>query len=136
MDPNEAEAAAAQRLIAALDLYEPKFHSMVRDDMNPGTYEEVNVVLEEIRAAKLVIFRRVAGEAAEFLLAHSSLMTALWDFQLSKVRGTPSASASGLPALTADHDEAVDSLREACERIVRGSPAGTRKPPAAPSVGF
>ncbi|MBI2772239.1 MAG: hypothetical protein HYX47_21650 [Burkholderiales bacterium] len=136
MDQNEAEITAAQSLLAALDVYEAKFHSMVLDDMNPGTYEEVNRVLEQIRAAKLVIFRRVAGEAVEFLLAHSSLMTALWDFQLSRVRGTPSVSEGGLPGLTADHDEAVERLREACERIVRASGAGTRKPPAAPSVGF
>jgi hypothetical protein len=136
MEQVQAEVEAAKRLIAALDAYEVKFQAMVVGSMDAAAYEEVNVIIEEIRAAKLVIFRRIATEAVEFLLAHSSLMTALWDVQLARLRRTISASARSVPALTADHDHAIDYLRGACEKIVELSGKAIRKPPAAPSAGL
>jgi hypothetical protein len=102
--------------------------------MNNVFYEEVSKCLESIRDAKAVLFYHVVQESVEFLLAHSALMSALWDQQLSEIRGRPTAPAN-LGALHDSQEAAVERLRGACIRLIELR-LSVSTPPGAPSVGI
>jgi len=136
MDNELAEAQAARRLIAGIDLYEQKFQAMVDANMQASLYEEVSQAMAVIRDAKLVLFWRISRESMEFLLAHSALMGTLWDIHLSRARGMVSTAARALAAHTLDHEHAIEVLRAACERVLSQASRTSHKPPAAPSVGY
>ena len=136
MDTARAELEAARSLIAALGDYEVRFQAMVASKMDAEAYGRLSPLLDDIRRAKLEIFNEVTAEAVQFLLAHSTLMSALWAAQLAQVRGEEAPAAGGLARLNADHEEAIDNLRAACQRIVTSRSARVRKPPAAPSAGI
>ena len=136
MDTARAELEAARSLIASLGEYEVRFHAMVASRMDAEAYARLSPLLDDIRRAKLVIFNEIATEAVQFLLAHSTLMSALWATQLAQVRGEDAPAADGLARLNADHDEAIDNLRAACQRVAASRGGRVRKPPAAPSAGI
>lgn len=136
MDTARAELEAARSLIASLRDYETHFQAMVASKMDAEAYARLSPLLDDIRRAKLVIFNDVTTEAVQFLLAHSTLMSALWAIQLAQVRGEEAPAADGLARLNADHEEAIDNLRVACQRIVTSRSGQVRKPPAAPSAGI
>lgn len=136
MDTARAELEAARSLIAALEDYEARFQAMVASKMDAGAYGQLSPVLDDIRRAKLLIFNEVTTEAVQFLLAHSTLMSALWATQLAQVRGGEAPAAEGLARLNADHEDAIDRLRIACQYIVTSRSGRVRKPPAAPSAGI
>ena len=136
MDTARDELEAARSLIASLGDYEARFQSMVAAKMDAEAYAQLSPLLDDIRRAKLVIFNEVTTEAVQFLLAHSTLMSALWATQLAQVRGEEAPAADGLARLNADHEEAIDKLRIACQHIVTTRSGRVRKPPAAPSAGI
>lgn len=122
------EVEAARQLVAALDRYELKFRAMVDAGMDVGLYEEVSACLADIREAKTVIFSQVAPQSVDFVLAHTNLMTSLWNARLAQVRGeaVPFFDVQS-ETLRAEHDEAVEKLRLACQRII-----GAKRVPDAP----
>jgi hypothetical protein len=136
LDTARAELEAARSLIASLDEYEARFQAMVGLKMDAEAYARLGPVLDDIRRAKLVIFNEVTAEAVQFLLAHSTLMSALWATQLAQVRGELAPASDGLARLHADHEEAIDRLRIACQYVVTSRSGRVRKPPAAPSAGL
>lgn len=136
MEKARAELEAARSLIASLSDYEALFQAMVASKMDAEAYARLSPVLDDIRRAKLVIFNDVTTEAVQFLLAHSTLMSALWATQLAQVRGEEAPAADGLARLHTDHEEAIDRLRIACQYIVTSRSGRVRKPPAAPSAGI
>jgi hypothetical protein len=138
MDKATADIEAARKLIAALDRYQASFGAMVRANMDVAIYEQVNACLTEIREAKGVIFSQVASQSVDFVIAHTGLMTSLWNAQLARIRGE---SAPFLDVhhgnLRAEHDEAVERLRLACQQVLkdRRIPPSPRPSPS-PGPGY
>jgi len=131
------EVEAARKLIAALDAYEVKFKAMVDAGMDVAIYEQVSACLGDIRDAKTVIFSHVAPQSVDFVLAHTSLMTSLWNARLAQTRGqsVPFFDVQS-EALRAEHDEAVERLRLACQKVIRGRRVpDAPKPSPSPNAG-
>jgi hypothetical protein len=137
MDKSAVEVDAARRLMAALDTYQVKFKAMVDASMDVAIYEEVSACLGDIRAAKTVIFSQVAPQSVDFVLAHTSLMTSLWNARLAQIRGhdVPFLDLQS-ETLSAEHDEAVEQLRAACQKVIRGKRVpDAPKPSPSPNAG-
>jgi len=119
MDKSTADTEAARKLIDALSRYQAAFNAMVEASMDISLYEEVSACLGEIRDAKTVIFAHVAAQSVDFVMAHTGLMTSLWNAQLARTRGeyVPFFDVQN-DTLRADHDDAVDKLRAACEKVL------------------
>jgi len=128
MIPSTADIDAARRLIDALDMYRLLFDAMVEAGMDVARYEAVSACLADIRSAKEVIFAQVASESVDFVLAHTSLMTGLWNSRLAAQRGDAATLLDAhSSSLRLEHDEAIDRLRLACQRVLKG-----RRMPDAP----
>lgn len=137
MDKAGVEMDAARRLMAALETYETKFKAMVDASMDVALYEEVSACLADIREAKTVIFSQVAPQSVDFVLAHTSLMTSLWNARLAQIRGqdVPFFDVQS-ETLRAEHDEAVEQLRQACQKVIRSRRVpDAPKPSSSPNAG-
>lgn len=137
MDKSALEVDAARRLVAALDTYQVKFKAMVDANMDVAIYEEVSACLGDIREAKTVIFSQVAPQSVDFVLAHTNLMTSLWNARLAGIRGqaVPFFDVQS-ETLRTEHDEAVEKLREACQKVIRGQRVpDAPKPSPSPNAG-
>lgn len=136
-DKAGVEVDAARRLMAALETYEAKFKAMVDASMDVALYEEVSACLADIREAKTVIFSQVAPQSVDFVLAHTSLMTSLWNARLAQIRGqaVPFFDVQS-ETLRAEHDEAVEQLRQACQKVIRSRRVpDAPKPSSSPNAG-
>jgi hypothetical protein len=138
MDKTTAQTDAARKLIDALDRYRSRFDAMVQAQMDLAIYEEVSACLAEIRDAKGVIFSQVASESVDFVMAHTNLMASLWNARLAKARdeaGTFFDGQSG--SLHAEHDETIQQLRRACQKVLadRRMPPSPRPSPPPPGSG-
>jgi hypothetical protein len=105
--------------------------------MDVALYEQVSACLADIREAKTVIFAQVAPQSVDFVLAHTSLMTSLWNARLAQVRGqaVPFLDVQS-ETLRAEHDEAVEQLRLACQKVIRGKRVpDAPKPSPSPNAG-
>ena len=133
MDKASVEIAAADKLIDALDRYKTCFDAMVLANLDVALYEDVGACLADIREAKGVIFSQVASASVDFVMAHTSLMTSLWNAQLSRIRGdkVPYFDAHN-ETMRAEHDEAIEQLRAACERVRKGRRVPTAPRPSPP----
>jgi len=111
MDKSTVETDAARRLIAALDRYTERFDAMVRAHMDMALYQEVSACLVEIREAKAILFSQLASQSVDFVVAHTSLMTSLWNVQLARSRGDAAPFLeTQAGALRTEHDEAVEKV--------------------------
>lgn len=136
-DKTALEVDAARRLIAALDAYGARFQAMLDANMDVALYEQVSACLADIREAKTVIFAQVAPQSVDFVLAHTSLMTSLWNARLAQIRGqaVPFLDVQS-ETLRAEHDEAVEQLRLACQKVIRGKRVpDAPKPSPSPNAG-
>lgn len=126
LDAVEVEAARSMRTV--LITYGQAFQEFLNSSMDPEQADELAASMEEIKLAKLHLFRLMPCELIDLLLGHSELMSYLWDREFNDIRGLPAANRLATDdegtRLRASHQRSLSRVEAACCAIIEDSQAG------------